>query len=131
MLVGQAIVHVQEANFLAIGEAGDRSIDLVDDWREAGLIVAWKDRRENDRGFWRFESAGIDDGLDAARNVAWRVLAVAWRADIIRTGQDDDHLGMDSVEFSVSESPQDVLGGVGAPTEVGGIPTVEIRVPVF
>ena len=52
------------------------------------------------------------------------------RADVVGSGQDHDDLGVDAVELTVLEAPEDVLGLVGAPSEVAGIPAPEVLPPV-
>ena len=52
------------------------------------------------------------------------------RAHVVGTGEQNDDLWVDAVQFAVFQAPQDVLHGVGAPAEIGRIPAEEILLPV-
>ena len=124
--VGEPAVHVEEPDVPTFREPGEASVDVPNDRKIRGVVAAREDGGEDDRGVRRFLKADVHDGLDAARDL-FRALT---RADVVRAREDDDDLGVHAVEFAVLQSPEDVLGGVGAPAEVGSVPAEEVHLPI-
>ena len=50
--------------------------------------------------------------------------------DVVRAGEDDDHLRVHAIELAVLDAPEHVLDPVGAPAEVGRVPAGEVLAPV-
>ena len=61
--------------------------------------------------------------------------ALACRADCrlptggLGAGKQHNHFRVDAIEFAVVQPPEDILGHVGAPPEIGRIPAEEITLP--
>ena len=76
---------------------------------------------------------GLQDRLNTPSGNS-DLVAVALRrygiADVVGPGKQDDDLGIDPVEFSIVQSPEDVLSAIGAPTEVCRVPAEKVLFPV-
>lgn len=74
----------------------------------------------------------MEDGVNALDDVG-EVVCVGGtlEGEVIGAGLQDDEFGLDALEFTVSQSPKDVMGGIATPSEVGGVPTVEVAVPIL
>src|SRR3546814_14525773 len=55
---------------------------------------------------------------------------LGFAADVVGAGEEHDHLGVHAVEFTVLQTPENVLRAVGAPAEIAGVPAVEVRFPI-
>src|SRR5262245_59330972 len=72
----------------------------------------------------RQRSTSARKSSDDVRNL---LVAAGLRADVVRAGEDDDHLRVDAVELTVLEAPEHVLNLVGTPAEVRSVPPEEVR----
>lgn len=135
--VGEGVVDIEELDVEPLGgeladEIGELLIDLEDGGIEFSVLGAGEHGGENEVGVGGEGVEFMNNGVDALDDVG-EVVCVGGtlEGEVIGTGLQDDEFGLDALEFSVSQSPKDVMGGIATPSEVGGVPTVEVAVPVF
>jgi hypothetical protein len=128
--VCQSIVHVQESSLFPIRESRDVVVNVIDRGDRRHVVVARKDGRQHNRRVGCLSTAEVEDRLDASRRVLNDVRASWLSPDVIRSGQYDDNLWRDPIEFAILESPENILGAIRAPSKICGIPSEEIRGPV-
>ena len=131
--IRQFVVDVQIPDPLAVGKFGQIVVDLVDRRHHRHVVVAREDARDDDGGVGSLCLHDVQDRLKAPGDIRdLVVIAPGGRgiADVIGAGEQDDDLRIDSVQLSIVEAPEDVLSGVGAPSEVGRVPAEEVLLPV-
>ena len=92
------------------------------------FVVARENAGQHDRGVGRLGLHDAQDGLQAPGDIRSR--SPGRIANVVRARQQNDDLGIHSVQFAVVETPEDVLDLIGAPSEIGRIPTEEILFPI-
>src|SRR5690606_40745216 len=85
---------------------------------------------QDDRRTGSLPAADVDDRLDPPHDAFHLGGTAGLTSDVVRAGENDDDLRVHAVELAVLEAPEDVLGPVAAPCEVGGVPAVERLAPV-
>jgi hypothetical protein len=130
VLVSESIVDVEEPHGPSIGQPREIVVDPPDRRHHRHVVVAWKDGGEDDGRLWRFAAARRENRREGAGDLRHGGVGPRRAADVVRPGQQHDHLGMDAVQLALLEAPQDVLCLVGAPPEIGRVPAEEVLRPV-
>ena len=132
VLVRELAVDIQIADPLAVGKPGQIGIDLVDRGHDRQVVVSGKDGGGDDNRVGGLLLHHSQDGCETARDVLHLGIVAPGRhpgAHIVRSGEQDDDLRMDAVQFAVLQSPEDVLSGVCAPSEIGRVPAEKVLRP--
>ncbi len=129
VLVGEFVIDIQIADGLAVCELRKILVNPVDHRHHRHVVVARENSHQNDRCSWRFRAHDIEDCLETLRDIR-RARIVSIRrgpvADVIRSGKQNNYFGIDAVQFTVVETPEDVLGCIRPPAKIRRIPSEEI-----
>jgi hypothetical protein len=108
-------------------------VDAVDLGHDCRIVVARKYGSHDDHGVGRLRPHEGDDGLQALRDILDRGIDIRRHAapDIISAGEQNDHFGVEAVEFTVLQAPEDVLDPICTPAEIGSVPAEEVGLPVL
>ena len=71
--------------------------------------------------------------LQASRNIGRSRISIRRSrriANVVRAGEQNDDLGVDSVQLAILQTPEDVLRSIPAPSEISRIPAKEILFPI-
>src|SRR5271170_2097141 len=131
--VGQLVVDVQIPDLPAVGDLGEIAIDPVYDRNEVHVVVSWEDTNDNDRRRGRLGLNQLYNRLKTSRDIVSPCVGATGHrliADVIRPGEQNNDLGIYSVEFAVLEPPENVLRLIGAPAEVRRVPAEEALPPI-
>src|SRR5262245_15751553 len=111
----------------------DAIVELVDDWHDRDIVVTRCDTHQHDRGSGSFSPAEVKDRFNAARDIANSCVVHTFGRffpNIVRAAHQHDNSWIDVIQFTVFQSPENVLCRVAAPREVGSIPTKKVLPPV-
>src|SRR5262245_20461194 len=95
------------------------------------MIVPREDCGQDDTSCRRFLLAMGDNRANPVRSLDDVVVTRRSGGQIIRAGEDYDDFGINVVEFSVLQSPENVLSCIASPTKIRGVPAEEVRLPVL
>ena len=133
VVIGEFVVDVQIPDLLTVSDFGEIAVDPVNDGHEAHVVVSWKESRHNDRRRGRLGLDHSHNRLKASRDIVCPHIGIIMHrriADVICAGEQNDDLGIHSVEFAVLQSPENILCLIGAPSEISRVPTEEILFPI-
>ena len=130
---GQLGIHVEIPDLLAVGQLGQICVDPIDHGHHRHIIVAREDAGHDDGGVGSLGLHDAQDGLESPGDIRDFGFIAARRngtADVIGAGEQHDDLRVDSVQFPIVETPEDVLSLIGAPAEIGRVPTEKVLFPI-
>ena len=107
-------------DLFAIGEGGELAVRLAD--RGHDRATAREDGTQHDLGVRQALFEFGEDGFDAKD----RVLGCFATADIVGADHEHRDLGLDALDFTVLETPKDILGAVAALAEIHRFARTEV-----
>ena len=131
--IGEFVVDIQIPDLLTVGNVGKIAVDPINDRHEAHVVVSWEDPGHYDCRRGRLGLDQSDDRLKASRDIVCPRSGISVNrciTDVICAGKQNDDLGIDSVEFAVFQSPENILCVISDPPEISRVPTKEILFPV-
>src|SRR5262245_44267917 len=113
--IRELVVHIEIEDRLSVSELRERVIDLADLREDGHVVIARKNRCENDLRAGSFFATGRDERIESLEDVTHLRFTARTGADVVRAGEDDDDLRVHAIELAILNAPEDVLNAIRAP----------------